>query len=246
MLLDVNTRQVLWERDAYGRRAPASLAKLVTGMVAVDAASLDRQVSVTAATDMEAVQRVEPDSTVMGLTAGEVLSVRELLYGLFLRSGNDAAETLATLEGRDRFIEQMNRKAAELGMRGSHFSSPIGLDDTSMYTTAYDLGQAAAAIVLHYPDLLAISGTPFIVFDQTGTHKAYELLNYNKLVIPGQPRFYPGATGMKTAFTDDAGPCMVATAERGGRRLVAVLLHAETFFDDAHTLFDYGFGAPVS
>lgn len=242
VLFDVDDRQALWERDATGRRAPASLAKLLTAMVTADHASLDKAIPVTSATDAAAAQAVEPASTVMGLTAGETLTVRELLDGLFLRSGNDTAETLAAgTMGRDRFISGMNDKAAELGMADSHFSSPVGLDAPDMYTTAWDLGVAAATIVDRYPQLLSISGQPSVHLPQTPTHKAYDMDNYNRLVRSDQPEYYPGATGMKTAFTDDAGSCMIATADRGGHRLVAVILHSDDFFADAHTLLDQGF-----
>jgi D-alanyl-D-alanine carboxypeptidase (penicillin-binding protein 5/6) len=243
VLVDVDRHQVLWERDPHTPRAPASLAKLVTAMVAADLAPLDRRVTVTDQTDTDAVRRVEPESTVMGLTAGEVLTVRELLSGLFLRSGNDAAETLGGgLVPRAHFIQLMNQKAAALGMRDSHFTTPVGLDDPAMRSSAYDLAVAAAAITTRYPDLLAIAGTPSIDLPQTPTHKAFSLVNYNKLVLAGNPYTYQGATGLKTAFTDDAGPCMVAAATRGGHHLVAVVLHSDNFFADATTLLDYGFG----
>src|SRR5437763_10526383 len=121
-------------------------------MVVGDLASFDQKVKVTDATDVDAVRRVAPASTVMGLTAGERLTVRELLFGLFLRSGNDAAETLgAGLVSRARFVVLMNEKAASLGMTGSRFTTPVGLDDPGMQTTAYDLALAAAAIVTRYP-----------------------------------------------------------------------------------------------
>lgn len=241
VMLDVDRHQVLWERDPATPRAPASLTKIVTAMVAADLAPLDRNVTVSPNTDMQAAQRVEPASTVMGLTAGEVLTERELMYGLFMRSGNDAAETLADgIVDRTHFMQLMNEKAAALGMRDSHFTSPVGLDDPGMHSTAYDMAVAGAAIVTRYPQLLAISGTPHVTLPQTATHKAYTMENYNKLLLAG-PFTYPGATGMKTAFTDDAGPCMVATASRGGRRLVITILHSDNFFGDATKLFNYGF-----
>jgi D-alanyl-D-alanine carboxypeptidase (penicillin-binding protein 5/6) len=246
VLVDVDRGQVLWTRDPDGRRAPASLTKLVTAMVAADLAPLDARVRVTSATDAAAVRKVEPESTVMGLDAGEVLTVRELMYGLFLRSGNDAAETLGSgIVPRDRFVRLMNRKAAALGMHHSHFTTPVGLDDPDMYTTAADLAVAAVAIVTRYPQLLAIAGTPSIHLPASPTHKAYDLVNYDQLVRPGTPYAYPGATGMKTAFTDEAGPCMVASAQRGQRRLVAVVMHSSNFFADAVALLNYGFGLPA-
>lgn len=244
VLIDVDRQQIVWQRDPTTPRAPASLTKLVTAMVAADLGPLDRSLTVTAATDMHAAQQVEPASTIMGLGAGEVLTLRELMYGLFLRSGNDAAETIAAgIVPRGRFIELMNQKAASLGMTQSHFTTPVGLDDPGMYSSARDLAVAGATIVKRYPELLAISGTPQIAIPQTPTHKAYPLENYNKLLLPG-PLNYGGATGMKTAFTDNAGPCMVATARRGQRRLVAVTLHSDNFFDDANKLLTYGFGLP--
>jgi serine-type D-Ala-D-Ala carboxypeptidase (penicillin-binding protein 5/6) len=247
VLFDVGDHQALWVRDPNGRRAPASLTKLVTAMVVADHLPLDRNVPVTAATDSAAAQQVEPAATIMGITAGETLTVRELLYGLFLRSGNDAAETLAAALGREPFLGLMNAKAGELAMSGSHFTTPVGLDEPDHYTTAWDLGLAAAAIASRYPTLLAISGTPSVHLDQTPTHKPYDLVNYNKLVRADTPEFYQGATGMKTAYTENAGSCLVVTARRGDRTLVAVMLHSDDFFADAHALLDYGFGVgPVS
>ena len=246
ILVDIGSRQILWEREPHTPRAPASLTKLVTAMVVADLAPFDREVTVTAQTDMEAEKQVEPYSTVMGLSAGEVLTVRELMYGLFLRSGNDAAETLASgIVSRDRFIHFMNEKAADIHMKDSHFTTPVGLDDPAMKTTPYDLALAAYTIAARYPDLLAISGTASIMIPQSATHKEFALVNFNRMVIPGNQYTYQGATGMKTAFTDDAGPCMVATAARGGRRLVAVIMHSDNFFADATTLFDYGFSRPA-
>jgi D-alanyl-D-alanine carboxypeptidase len=247
VLIDVDDGQVLWERQPHERRAPASLTKLMTAMVAADLAPLDRLVRVTGATDADAVREVEPTSTVMGLSVGEKLRVRDLLYGLFLRSGNDAAETLGGgIVPRDRFVRLMNRKAAALRMVDSHFTTPVGLDDAAMRTTAYDLAVAAAAIVTRYPALLEIAGTPSITLPQTASHKQFAMVNYNKLVLAGSGFTYPGATGMKTAFTDDAGPCMVATATRDGRRLVAVVMDSDTFFTDAVKLLDYGFATSLT
>ncbi len=247
VLVDVDAGQVLWQRTPHARRAPASLTKLMTAMVAADLGPLDRTVRVTAATDADAARRVEPTATVMGLSAGEELTVRDLLYGLFLRSGNDAAETLGGgIVSRDRFVQLMNRKAAALHMSDSHFTTPVGLDDPAMRTSPYDLAIAASTITTLYPALLAISGTPSITLPQTATHKQFAMVNYNKLVLPGSQYTYKGATGMKTAFTDDAGPCMVATATRGGRHLVAVVMSSDNFFADATRLLDYGFAQKVS
>jgi serine-type D-Ala-D-Ala carboxypeptidase (penicillin-binding protein 5/6) len=233
VLVDIDDRAVLWERDAHAARAPASLAKIMTAMVAADLAPLDRQVRVPA----EAAA-VEADSTVMGLSAGEVVTLRDLMYGVFLSSGNDAAETLAgSLTDRHHFIDLMNRKAADLGMVDSHFTNPTGLDDPAMRTTAYDLAVASATLAADYPELLAVAGSRQMALAAGAGHKAFDLHALNRLV-----GLYPGATGLKTGYTGDAGYCLVGTATRGDRHLVAVVMgDGLTLTADAVKLLDYGF-----
>ena len=231
-LVDLDARQVLWERDPETSRAPASLTKLITAMVAVDdAGSLDRLVTVT----KEATE-VEP--SLMGLSVGEQLTVRELLDGLFLDSGNDAAEALASgIVPRDRFIRQMNQKAKSIGLTASHFVTPSGLDAPGHGMSAHDLAHTAAYLDTYYPQLAAIAATKDIVIPATATHKAFYPHNLNRLLWS-----YPGATGLKTGLTDDAGGCMLATATRGGRHLIAVVLNATGISTaDAIVLLNYGF-----
>lgn len=235
ILVDLDSREVMWARDEQTPLAPASLAKLVTVLVALDlATSLDQQVTVP-----QAATQMESDSTMMGLQAGEVLTVRDLLSGVFLVSGNDAAETLASaFVDRGRFIQLMNARAAALGMRDSHFTNPTGLDDPGLRTTVYDLAIATVALVTRYPDVLAIAGAREQYLPATPTHQAYELHSLVRLIS-----LYPGATGLKTGYTDDAGYCLAGTATRGGRHLTAVLLHSDlSLTSDATTLLDYGFG----
>jgi len=237
VLLDLDTGEVLWVRDPHVPRPPASLTKLLTAMVAADlASSLDQQVTVPA----EATQ-VGADSTVMGLTAGEVVTVRDLLEGMFLVSGNDAAEALARVfTSRDRFVQLMNEKAVELGMRDSRFTNPTGLDDAGLRASPYDLAIAARAVVARYPALLAMAGAKDLDLPATDTHQAYFLHSLIKLVA-----VYPGATGLKSGYTDDAGYCLVGTATRGDRHLAVVLLHSDLSLTvDATRLLDYGFSLP--
>jgi serine-type D-Ala-D-Ala carboxypeptidase (penicillin-binding protein 5/6) len=239
-LVDVDTRQVLWERGAHTIRAPASLAKLMTAMVVADhMRSLDQPVTVPPEADVKAIQQIEPDSTVMGISAGEVWTVRELLTGLFVRSGNDAAEALARGIGmpRARFIQQMNDKARSVGMLDSHFTTPVGLDDAGMQSTAYDLAVAGYTIDTRYPQLAAIANQREMDVAATSSHKGVDGVNWLHSFF----QKYAGATGLKTGYTDDAGSCAVATATRGGRHLVAVVLHSDVMVTDAEHLLDYGF-----
>lgn len=231
-LVDLDTRQVLWQRDPETARAPASLTKLITAMVAVDdAGSFDHLVEVT-----PEATRIDP--SVMGLSPGERLTVRELLYGLLLDSGNDAAEALASgIVPRDRFIRQMNLKAKSIGLTSSHFANPSGLDAAGHGMSAHDLAHVAAYLGAYYPDLAAIAATRDVKIPATPTHKAFQPHNMNRLLAT-----YPGATGLKPGFTGDAGGCMLATATRGNRHLIAVVLNAtQHSTEDAAMLLNYGF-----
>jgi D-alanyl-D-alanine carboxypeptidase (penicillin-binding protein 5/6) len=231
-LVDLDTRTVLWERDAETMRAPASLTKLITAMVAVDdAGSLDQVVEVT----KEATQVIP---TVMGLSPGEHLTVRQLLAGMLLDSGNDAAEALAQgIVPRDRFVRQMNQKAKSIGLTKSHFVTPSGLDAPGHAMSAHDLAHTAAYLNKYYPEVAAIAGTKDVAIAATAEHKAFYPHNANRLLWT-----YPGATGLKPGFTYDAGGCMLATATRDGRHLVVVVLNATgRSTDEAALLLNYGF-----
>ncbi len=235
VLVDLDTRRVLWARDPHGRRAPASLTKLMTAIVAMDVAGPDRRVTVTG-------EAAAAEPSRMGLTAGETLTVRELMSGALLDSGNDAAAALADgVEPLDRFLYDMNRKASALGMRDSHFATPNGLDDPALYSSSYDLALLAGHVVAQYPEVARIAALRDVVIPATDDHKAYYPHNRNQFL-----KVYPGATGLKTGFTDDAGGCLVATASRGGRNLLLVLMGSDIMFGDGSRLMDYGFATASS
>jgi D-alanyl-D-alanine carboxypeptidase (penicillin-binding protein 5/6) len=231
-LVDVDARSVLWMKDPDTARAPASLTKLMTAMVAADdAGSLDKVVTVPKEATLV-------DPSLMGLTAGERLTVRDLLYGLFLDSGNDAAEALAqSLVPRDRFIRQMNQKAKSIGLTNTHYVNPSGFDAPGHGMSAHDIAHLAAYLDKYYPDLAAIAATKDITLPATDTHKAFPMENLNRMLWT-----YPGVTGLKTGLTDNAGGCWLATATRNGRHLIAVVLNDRgRSWVDAATLLDYGF-----
>jgi len=231
-LVDLDTRLVLWAKDPETSRAPASLTKLMTAIVAVDdAGTLDRVVTVP-----PAAMHVVP--SLMGVTTGERLTVRELLYGLLLDSGNDAAEALAGgIVPRDRFIRQMNQKAKSIGMAQSHFVNPSGLDAPGHGMSAHDIVHLAAYLEKYYPAIASIAATRAIAIPATDQHKAFYPHNLNRMLWT-----YPGVNGLKTGLTDNAGGCWLATATRGGRHLVVVVLNdTGRSFEDAAALLDYGF-----
>ncbi|HEV3460961.1 MAG TPA: D-alanyl-D-alanine carboxypeptidase family protein [Candidatus Dormibacteraeota bacterium] len=232
ILLDVDSGKILFQVDPHGRHAPASLTKVVTALVALDHLRLEQMVGVP-----PSINQLPWDSTRMGLRAGERLTVRDLLYGLFLNSGNDAAITLAEAAmPRATFIALMNARAARLGMVDTHFVNPIGLDDPRHYTSAADLARATTELMRSFPEVAAMAATPTMTLPATATHHAYALNNLNELI-----RKYPGATGLKTGWTGHAGGCLIATATRGGRHLAVVLLASPRIFEEAAALLDYGF-----
>src|SRR5207248_4233178 len=166
VLVDLDSGKTLYQVDPQGRHAPASLTKVVTALVALDHLRLDQTVMVPVS-----INQLPWDSTRMGLRPGEQLTVRELLYGLFLNSGNDAAITLAeTAAPRAAFVDRMNAKAAALGMTDTHFVNPIGLDDPAHFTSAADLARAASELRVRFPEVAAIAATPRITLAATATH----------------------------------------------------------------------------
>jgi D-alanyl-D-alanine carboxypeptidase (penicillin-binding protein 5/6) len=235
IILDLDTGGVLYQLDAHGRRAPASLLKVATALVALEHLGLDQVVTVPVS-----INQLPWDSTRMGLRAGERLTVREVLYGLFLNSGNDAAITLAEAAmPRATFMALMNAKAAQLGLVDTHFVNPIGLDDPGQYTSAADLAKASIELITRFPVVAAIASTPNLTLAATATHHAYALYNLNQLI-----RTYPGATGLKTGWTGGAGGCLIVTASRGGRHLLEVVMGSPNIFNEAASLLDYGFATP--
>lgn len=234
VIFNLDSGRFLWQSNARAAWAPASLTKIFTAMVAVDLMGMNATVNVPSS-----ISQLPADSTFMGLTPGERVTVRELLYGVFLNSGNDAAETLASaVTSRSTFVADMNAKAARLGLRTTHFDNPTGLDAPGHYSSAYDLAVASAYLESHYGALVSIAATPSIMLPATATHKAFDLVNLNRLLWT-----YPGTYGLKTGWTDAALGCLITTSSRGGHRLLAVLLGAPagTAYAQMPKVLDYGF-----
>ena len=225
ILIDADSGRVLYEDNAQEERAIASITKLMTALVAVESTNdLDTPIEILS-------EWTGAEGSSIYLTAGEELTLRELLYGLLLASGNDAAVAIACACGGDEetFVDWMNRKAEELGMAHSHFANPNGLDQEGHYSTAYDMALLGQALMEH--EVLAE-----IVATQAISITGRSLTNHNKLLWQ-----YDGCVGMKTGYTDDAGRTLVSSAERDGQTLIAVTLKDANDWVDHATLFDYGF-----
>ena len=235
LLMEKTTGQILYAQNEHEARPPASVTKIMTVLLTMEAIdsgriALDDMVTVSAyAAGMGGSQ--------VFLAEGEQMSVDDLLKAVCVSSGNDAAVALAEhVAGvTELFVEQMNNRARELGMNDTHFVNCTGLTAEGHVTTAYDIALMSRELLLHHPEVRNYT-TIWMDTLRSGT---FGLSNTNKLI-----RFYDGATGLKTGFTQEAGYCISATAERDGMELIAVIMKGNTSDSrnaDAKTLLNYGF-----
>lgn len=221
----------LWARDARDRRAMASTTKIMAAVVVLEAVDLDETVKISAAA-------VNTGESAAGIRAGDTMSVRELLEAMLVKSGNDAAVALAehVAGSEESFVDLMNEKAIELDLRDTHYTNPHGLDASEHYTTASDLATLSryAMGIDEFAHVVGMEETT--VSGSTGAHT---LQNSNELIGS-----YPGATGIKTGWTNNAGYCLAASADRDGVTLTAIVLGTDSEdqrFIEARRLLDWGF-----
>ncbi len=227
ILMDAESGRVLYEHNIHQPRLIASITKLMTALVAVEEADdLDAPVVIQG-------EWLGSEGSSIYLKAGEEITLRGLLYGLLLQSGNDAAMAVAchTAGSEERFVELMNRRAAQLGMKNSAFANPSGLNDDNHYSTAYDMALLARAC-LENETVADICATRSVT---VGTRT---FVNHNKLLWR-----CPGCVGMKTGFTEKAGRTLVSAARRDGQTLICVTLNDGDDWNDHEKLLDYGFQA---
>ena len=235
LLMEKETGQVLFAQNEHEKLEPASVTKIMTLLLTMEAIERGEL-------HYEDVVTVSANAASMGgsqvyLSEGEQITVEELLKAVCVSSGNDASVALAEqVSGvTELFVQQMNNRAKELGMVDTCFLNPTGLPAEGHVTSAYDIALMSRELILHHPDLRRFT----TIWMDTIRGGEFGLSNTNKLI-----RFYEGATGLKTGSTDAAGYCISATAERSGMELIAVVLGGETSqqrFEDAKTLLNYGF-----
>lgn len=239
VLMDIATGTVLYQQNAHERLAPASVTKVMTMLLimeAIDSGKIgwDDQVIASEAAAAKGGSQIY-------LKVGETMSVSDMLKSIAVSSANDCACAMAEhLAGSEQaFVQKMNDRAKELGMEDTHFVNCTGLDDAEEakehLTSAYDIALMSRELMKNHPDIQKFT----TIWMDTVRDGAFGLANTNKLI-----RFYPGATGLKTGFTSGAGYCLSATAERDGLGLVAVVMGAATTqerFAACKSMLDYGF-----
>lgn len=220
ILIDALTGETLYELNAQTAMPMASTTKIMTGIIAIENLDINSSIKIER-------EYTLAEGSSMYLKEGESIKMLDLLYGLMLSSGNDAA--LALAGQKDNFIELMNKKVSDLGLKNTHFINPNGLDDPNHYTSASDL-----SLITRY----AMQNELFRTIVSTKTYSSGDrfMKNHNKMLW-----LYDGSTGVKTGFTKKSGRCLVSAAKRDGRELIAVTLNAPSDWQDHTSLFDYGF-----
>jgi D-alanyl-D-alanine carboxypeptidase len=229
ILVDTNSGEILFEKNSGERRPIASLAKIMTAVIALEHKKLADLVYITD-------QAADIEENSMLLNKGEIYKLEELLYGLILHSGNDAAYAIAeSVAGNtDRFVEWMNFKAGEIGLSDTLFTDPSGLDDTA-YSTPQDLAKLTR-YALKNPAFRKVANTLEIELYGTKEHKYMYLYNQTNLLST-----YPGVAGVKTGFTEESGLSLVTYANNEGHEVVGVVLNSIDRKGDMIMMLDHGY-----
>lgn len=252
VLADITNEQVLYSKNASTKCYPASLTKLMTALVAVE----NTPAADTPFTVGDEVYMIDPQSSRAYLTVGTRLTLENLLQAMLLPSGNDAAYVTAVQVGQliagnselnrqaalELFVKKMNETAARLGCSGTHFANPDGIHDSNHYTTAADMLKIATAVLKQ--EVIARTVRTVRVQETLLSGQTVNWQNSNRLLHENNAFYYKGATGLKTGYTDEAGSCLAASAERDGRTAVAIVMGSPTDggrFQDAAGLLDICF-----
>jgi len=228
-IADLSSFTPIFEHNSKARLYPASTTKIITALVVAD---LFKPTDIIVVNKTYTKENL-PDWQMMGLIAGERMTVENLLYGMLVYSANDAAQVIADVYGYDAFIAKMNAKAEELGMKSTHFVNPIGLDAQDQLTTAYDLALAGRAL-LQNPYLLKFVSTKEITISDVDYKYFHQLNNVNKLL--GE---LSGIGGLKTGYTELAGENLVSYYKKNGHQYIIVVLKSLDRFTDTKTLTDW-------
>ena len=229
VVIDEDSGVVLYEKNSHHRTAPASVTKIATALVALERGDPKSTVKVS----FDSTELV--DSTLMGIHVGDQVTLEDLLYGLMLPSGNDAALAIANeiAGSKSAFVALMNQKAKSLGLTDSQFRNPHGLDEDGHYSSAYDLTMMARYAMRTYPLFGRLAAAKSW---DVGGARPYTVYNLNKML-----RSYAGADGVKIGYTDNAGKTIIASATRNGHRVYVGLMRCGDIVTDSAPLLDWAF-----
>lgn len=224
-----DTGEVLYSKNVADQLPMASTTKIMTGLLLCEYGHLDREIIIT-----DEMVRVEGSS--MGLLVGDKVTLHDLLYGLMLASGNDAANTIAIVMAGSTgdFAALMNQKAKEIGLENTNFVTPSGLDDENHYTTAYDLAMLAK-YAMQNKNFTSVVSSKSAVLNYGNPPYRRTLTNHNKLL-----KSVDGCVGVKTGFTKKSGRCLVSAVKRDGKYVIAVTLNAPNDWQDHKNMIEYG------
>lgn len=231
IVIEQSSKKVLSSNNSRVRLAMASTTKIMTALVVLDnIVDVDVQLAIPE-------QAVGVEGSSVYLRRNEIWSVRDLLYALMLRSGNDASVALAIAVGGSvqGFVDMMNAKVQELGLKDTHFTNPHGLHDDEHYTTAYDLAIITAK-AMQNPLFKTIVSAKSYVVEGNYTHDKYYFGNKNKMLL-----LMDGADGVKTGYTKNSGRCLVSSATREGKQLICVVLNVHDMWNVSKNLLEKGF-----
>lgn len=237
IMIEASTGEIIFEKNSHERLAPASMTKMMSLLLImenIENGNLKWEEMITASSNASSM-----GGSQIFLQTGEQMSVRDLVRGIAIASGNDATVALAERIGgtEDEFVKMMNEKAKELGLKNTNFKNSVGLDEENHYSSAYDMSIIASHLVKH-EEILEYTGT-YEGYLREGTDRKFWLVNTNKLV-----RFYQGVDGLKTGYTDDAGYCLTSTGKKENLRLITVVMgYATSNLRNSETsaMLDYGF-----
>ncbi len=230
ILIEASTNTILYEKNPYEERHMASTTKIMTAILGIEHGNLDSIVNITN-------ESAGVEGSSLYLRENEKLTLEDLLHGLMLVSGNDAAVAIAIHIGgsEENFIKMMNDKAKELGCNNTNFETPHGLPNDKHYTTAYDLA-IIASYAMKNDTFVKIINAPMKSMPYENNVDERIIYNKNQLL-----NSYEGANGIKTGFTNNAGKCFVSAANQDGMQLIGVVLNSGDIYGESKSLLDYGF-----
>lgn len=241
ILIDMDTGAIIYEKNAYNKMYPASITKIMTGLLAVENCALDEMVTYSA----NAISSLPYDASRYGLVAGETVSLKDSLYMLILCSANEVATGLAEhISGsEEEFGKLMTERARQAGALNTNFANASGLHDDNHYTTAYDMAMITKAALENPTFANVLCSSTYVISPTNMVSTSNQIWHTHRMLVDTRESYYKYAKGGKTGYTDEAGRTLVTYASKDDMNLICVVLFSDTdhVCEDTRTLFEYGF-----